>query len=691
MVASALAILSALIVFYRSAHTPLFYFEIAMSSSQPGNAQVFYDIGRGFNESDSARSPQPAAEVMSLLRVPLPEGEYRAIRFDPIEHGGCSLAFRDARIVNISGQVVRSFSLPDFQAPNDIMEMQIRDNAITLDLSNANTDPHLTISLDPSVSLHMAKAILYSRAARDFTLLFLLLCAVALHWLLFIPRRWSIDALLFIFLIGFVVFLARARFLAPISWDEELFLWQGWMVKGGSVPYRDFFEPKPPLIFFLNALGLAIFGLKDNLYRIVPTAIAASSILLFQLAMIRQRVLPWLATLLSAQAALWLLGADFHDTGLNDTETYGFAFTLAGFSLGSLSREIPIRSLRIGLQVTSGIFLGLAISSKELFVASAFPAWLLVARPIESEKWNWQQLLFSALGVAMVGITILAYMVKQAALTPYLELVRYYRPMAENYCVSLGRFPKVTGFAVISQSWNILHRKLYDVGHLAFILPLWAAFFISIQRRARPATKIIVLTAVGAAILSGMLAISVGSCFWKHYFLLGAIGLLLPATIGARALSNFLVETAGRHALVACAGLSILFVFVASGPVRTVLGERPSAQVLDPLAVQTIEAHSKPGDYVLSTESPYIYVATNRKSPFGVCGLTDEVLPYTAAIPMLRIETLRENLEKHVPKVCYFSSWMRPRQQALHELLYDPFLAEHHYIEVTPRIWYLPD
>ena len=55
------------------------------------------------------------------------------------------------------------------------------------------------------------------------------------------------------------------------------------------------------------------------------------------------------------------------------------------------------------------------------------------------------------------------------------------------------------------------------------------------------------------------------------------------------------------------------------------------------------------------------------------------------------MESLRAELEKHLPKVCYFAGWFRPRQQKWHELLYDPLLAKYHYIKVDDRLWYLPE
>lgn len=41
--------------------------------------------------------------------------------------------------------------------------------------------------------------------------------------------------------------------------DKEIFKYTGFLIKKGAVPYKDFFDHKPPIIFFLNSLG-AIFG-----------------------------------------------------------------------------------------------------------------------------------------------------------------------------------------------------------------------------------------------------------------------------------------------------------------------------------------------------------------------------------------------------------------------------------------------
>lgn len=520
----------------------------------------------------------------------------------------------------------------------------------------------------------------------------------------FSMSKWRVAPLVAVasvsLLAAFVFLYARSSFFAAIPPDEEQFIWYGSLIRNGDVPYRDFFEPKPPVIFFANALGLAWFGLEDLQFRLIPTAVALASLLFFYLAMIRRKVVPWLATLLTAQAALWLLGTDFHDSGLNDTETYGLAFSVLGFSIGSLSDSPKIQSAKVGLQVLSGIFFGLAILSKELFVLSVIPAWLLAAR--HAGHWRRQQLFVSAAGSVGVGLLFLAYLIYHSALIPYWDLITFYRLFAANYCMDMGRFPRVSGQAILLASWERLHGMLYNFQHLAFVLPLWCVLpLLIVQRGANVAARWIELVVAVMAVPLGVVSISAGYCFWPHYFLMGITGLLLLSVIGAEVLSEFLSRRGWLTSLVFLFGLSALFFWVAKDSTRQAAERQPQALhplprdpglIWDSEVADVIERHSKAGDYILSTQGCLIYVELNRKAPLGTQIFLDEVFPYIGDTnPKLSIKSLRDNLEKHLPKVCYFGSWLRNRQSRYHQLLFDPLIVKYHYVKVNDRLWYLPD
>ena len=47
----------------------------------------------------------------------------------------------------------------------------------------------------------------------------------------------------------------------PLTWrDSGVFLYTGWRILNGQVPYLDVWDHKPPLIFYINAIGLAVSG-----------------------------------------------------------------------------------------------------------------------------------------------------------------------------------------------------------------------------------------------------------------------------------------------------------------------------------------------------------------------------------------------------------------------------------------------
>ena len=183
------AILSALIAIFLSAQTEPFSFEVSMRSSQLGNAQVFYDLGSGMNERDSVRRPFRASESAATHRFPLPPGEYKAIRLDPIEHGNdTSITIYRLGILDSSGRVVRHFSPEEFTAYHDVSEKQLTGGTITLKLAGTDIDPNLTINLAQPLVLRLSAATFWRSAGRFFCYWFFPLGAAGVLWLWLVPK-----------------------------------------------------------------------------------------------------------------------------------------------------------------------------------------------------------------------------------------------------------------------------------------------------------------------------------------------------------------------------------------------------------------------------------------------------------------------------------------------------------------------
>ena len=177
------AVSAAMVALICSASEPSFYFEVSLRSSSFGTAQTFYDIGKGFNEHDSERLPLRSAQSTAMYRFPLPEGEYRLIRFDPLDHGNAHLVINYARIVDKFGHTLRQFSLGELRVANDISASEIKDGRMSLILGPADNDSQLIINPGTPLALHMALSARLLFAGRTFLLYFLPLGALGMLWL----------------------------------------------------------------------------------------------------------------------------------------------------------------------------------------------------------------------------------------------------------------------------------------------------------------------------------------------------------------------------------------------------------------------------------------------------------------------------------------------------------------------------
>ena len=83
---------------------------------------------------------------------------------------------------------------------------------------------------------------------------------LSLKWRMHFPR-WIIDAVLLtallVFLVTVLLPFSPVYFPVP-TLDPGVFLYAGKLVREGGLPYRDFWDQKPPLIFYINAVGLSM-------------------------------------------------------------------------------------------------------------------------------------------------------------------------------------------------------------------------------------------------------------------------------------------------------------------------------------------------------------------------------------------------------------------------------------------------
>ncbi len=126
-------------------------FEVAAESDQSGLVQLYYDVGRGLNEPDSAIVPILAGKP-ALLRLELPSGHYRALRFDPLDRSA-RMTFGGARVVDSSGRTVVAFAPSQFVAGNQIRSLVADTDRLTMETEPRATDPQLRIRLEDEIRI----------------------------------------------------------------------------------------------------------------------------------------------------------------------------------------------------------------------------------------------------------------------------------------------------------------------------------------------------------------------------------------------------------------------------------------------------------------------------------------------------------------------------------------------------------
>jgi hypothetical protein len=195
---------------------------------------------------------------------------------------------------------------------------------------------------------------------------------------------------------------------------------------------------------------------------------------------------------------------------------------------------------------------------------------------------------------------------------------------------------------------------------------------------------------------AGLFAVSLGGCFWNHYFMMGLLGLILPAFYGA----YYLEKTPPTNGMLLksatlCASL-LLSGYLASSRISEALRSEPvnfSFSVPSSLSSAS-ERYTSPGDHILIiTSSPMYLVMLNRShsSKWGV--LLDEFLRfYPGKSEVERIESLRREILQNRPKLVFIeASFVLKRQERILSNIVMPLLQHFSYRQIAPGVFVSPE
>jgi hypothetical protein len=489
-------------------------------------------------------------------------------------------------------------------------------------------------------------------------------------------------------------FFHRPAWLQNIGYDEQYFVWTGWSILKGLVPYVDFMEYKPPVIFFMHAVALELFGFEGFAYRQFFLLLLMAAFGALTLSLFSRGVNRTIACAAVCSAIYLFSDWAYHDTSFADVESVGYAFYM--FAVACLLARTPWRNV---MDTLGGAFLALCFFSKEPFGPVIGATWFssfLINGTVPFRQAFKRYAKFTFLGAFIVVGALMSYLAMKGGLRAYAEAVSSYRDLfrdpAKSYCVLLGNFrPTGSLVADLPAQFEKIHHAFFNYKTLGF---LWALIGVGIPRLWARARLLLAMTLVTVA--CGLYAATFSHCYFGHYYVMAQTGVCFCLFVAADSFSSASLQPWLRRGLLAVVALTIAIPVGSRwlAQQRALRGTRIVAPpVLEPLPgiSDFVARNSQPTDKIFTSGPPLLYVLTNRLHGSRYSAYIDEVL---ATLPGTtdeeRLADRRANLVRSMPKIMVLDPEHGPRKSRHNAALFMPFIREFNYQQVGPHYFVRP-
>lgn len=481
-----------------------------------------------------------------------------------------------------------------------------------------------------------------------------------------------------------------------LNFDEAHFVWGGWCMTKGLVPYRDFLEFKPPFVFITHYVAMKLYGFHAFGFRRLFEWFPLSSLVALQLAMLSRRIDRWLAlAVVLGIVHIWVNKA-FHDVALSDSESIGL--TYYWFAVAFLIVRTPFKAITDAM---GGGLLVVCTLSKEPFLFVSMGTWLacfLLREPsnhaVRDLKRYWKA---TFIGAVVVVAALCIYMVPTGAMRDYVKMVhgyfRFYRDTTQSYCVVLGRFHPTTPSNDLWRSWEKARREFLNRQTLGYMLPLGIGSLVFTARRSAALLATTLLIGFFA-----FYAVTASNCQWIHYYNMTMSGIFFFVVVGVDSMTPYVrgadwpMRNFVRFAMLATVWLVVRPRMLDE---QEIYGTRtfPNEYVEPvPGVFEAVNKYTKQGDRIFTTGMPALYVQVDRISAVRESAIVDEALGYyDGTTDEEKLSGLRAQLEKHMPKIVVLDPEYASRKTRTNRALMTPFLESHHYTQVVQHIWLRPD
>lgn len=194
--------------------------------------------------------------------------------------------------------------------------------------------------------------------------------------------------------------------------DSGVFLYTGWRILNGELPYRDIWDHKPPVIFYINALGLGVSdGSRWGVWFLEFVMLFLAALLGFQLIKQLFGLLPSMFSLL-----VWLLSLVYVLQGGNLTTEYTLPLQFAALWLvhsAGTSKTPDWNFFLIGLTGAVAFF----TKQTSIGIWIAIVVFLTFQRLLSKQGRQWaREILLMALGGFLFTAIVIVFLAVQGAL-----------------------------------------------------------------------------------------------------------------------------------------------------------------------------------------------------------------------------------------------------------------------------------
>jgi hypothetical protein len=356
--------------------------------------------------------------------------------------------------------------------------------------------------------------------------------------------------------------------------DAGGLLYFGSEILAGHIPYRDFWDHKPPLSYYLNALGLALapgwWGVWGLEFLMMAGGLYAS-----------RRILRAFGTIAAAAGcALWICGVfvcSVYGRGGDLTENYALPLQFAAIWIWSRN-ALAARS--------DAVLFGLLSAAAFLLKPTLIGAWLVIGvlMLIDTRRLQWIGSAF--LGFLIPTVPFVVYFAAHGALYEAMDQIFRYNRSYTAFATMADRLQTARFAFTVTLAFGALLGWLY-----------WP--FAAVQwRRAAAITRFAVLALPVELVLA-----SLSGRGYQHYF----IALLpSPAILTAAAIAQVNALAPPQHRRAAALGSVLVMLLLLMNPLKQIrLALAMRSNIFLPYAARRDQAASfvrravKPGQSVL--------------------------------------------------------------------------------------------